>query len=405
MATKEKEKQEATEEPRQQEKTKEEVRDELAVQERAPLTIGQVKGGIVPKNFDEMWRFAILLHRSNLVPKGLNTVEKVVVALQMGMEVGLTPMAAIQNIAVINGRPSMWGDAALALVFASDLLDDFEEIPLFKPGSTPMRNGLILEGYEGPALDDGLCGFDVVALRAGKRSPVANRFTMADADRAGLRKKEGPWQEYPQRMLKMRARSWTLRDTCPDVLRGLWIREESMDLPMMVEGVVDTPKSDMESLRARLDDAAARTQERASEAASAVEDEPAVEEPPVSEPEPEEEEAPKEKKKRRSSKKDPDAEFQKIIVGLIERALPALEPFQPEPKQFFDSFVETVLEETFKQEEPDVMALDETRRKSFLLNLEMQVERWEEDAEENTPDADEEEPQDDDGPGLFPEEK
>jgi hypothetical protein len=52
---------------------------------------------------------------------------------------------------------------------------------------------------------------------------------MAMAEQARLTRKEGPWRSYPQRMLKMRARSWTLRDGFADVLRGLHIREEVDD--------------------------------------------------------------------------------------------------------------------------------------------------------------------------------
>ena len=40
----------------------------------------------------------------------------ILVAVQWGFEIGLAPMQALQNIAVINGRPSLWGDSLLALV-------------------------------------------------------------------------------------------------------------------------------------------------------------------------------------------------------------------------------------------------------------------------------------------------
>jgi hypothetical protein len=49
------------------------------------------------------------------------------------------------------------------------------------------------------------------------------------AQRAGLTRNEGPWQTYPERMLRMRARSWTMRDAFADVLRGLQLREEVED--------------------------------------------------------------------------------------------------------------------------------------------------------------------------------
>ena len=54
---------------------------------------------------------------------------------------------------------------------------------------------------------------------------------MADAKRAGLAGKSGPWTQYPRRMLQMRARGFALRDAFPDLLRGLVTAEEAMDYP------------------------------------------------------------------------------------------------------------------------------------------------------------------------------
>ncbi len=47
--------------------------------------------------------------------------------MQWGAQIGLQPLQAMQNIAVINGRPSIWGDAMLALVRSSGLLDFIRE--------------------------------------------------------------------------------------------------------------------------------------------------------------------------------------------------------------------------------------------------------------------------------------
>ncbi|NBW22213.1 MAG: hypothetical protein EBR82_81105, partial [Caulobacteraceae bacterium] len=60
-------------------------------------------------------------------------------------------------------------------------------------------------------------------------SEYTQYFTLAEAEKAGLTSKKGPWQEYPRRQLQMRARSWHLRDTYPDVLCGLGIAEEAID--------------------------------------------------------------------------------------------------------------------------------------------------------------------------------
>lgn len=187
--------------------------------EKAKIETGlTVMGGLIPKDFDGLYRFCTILAASGLMPRGLEKVEAVFVAVQMGLEVGLSPMQAVQNIAPINGRPAIWGDAVLGLVRASGLLEDF------------------VESTEGTYPDD-----DFRAVCSGKRKgekvPFVREFSIADAKQAGLwcqdtnndKLKYTPWYKYPKRMLQMRARSWALRDGFGDVLKGLRVAEEVLD--------------------------------------------------------------------------------------------------------------------------------------------------------------------------------
>ena len=68
-------------------------------------------------------------------------------------------------------------------------------------------------------------------------------FSIADAKRARLTNKPGPWQDYPSRMLKMRARGFALRDTFADMLGGLITTEEAKDYPVNI-----TPTEAMDQL-------------------------------------------------------------------------------------------------------------------------------------------------------------
>ena len=130
-----------------------------------------------------------------------------------GAEVGLPPFQAVQSIAVINGRPTMWGDGLLAVVQASGVrLKEWSEG----------------EGDERTAF--------CTCTRPGKdEEPVTRQFSTADAKKAGLWNKKGkegqdtPWITYPNRMLQMRARSWAIRDACSDITRGIVVREEVVD--------------------------------------------------------------------------------------------------------------------------------------------------------------------------------
>jgi hypothetical protein len=172
--------------------------------------------GLAPRSFDEAWRFAQMIAHSDLAPKDyIGKPANVMVAMQMGMELGLSPMAALQNIAVINGRPSLWGDAALAVVQAHPEYEWHKEE---------------LQGT----------GDAAVAVFIIKRKGHAEhtaKFSVSDAKKAGLWSKTGPWQTYPTRMLTWRARGFGLRDKFADALRGLITAEEAMDIPPVIDAV------------------------------------------------------------------------------------------------------------------------------------------------------------------------
>jgi hypothetical protein len=71
--------------------------------------------------------------------------------------------------------------------------------------------------------------------------PAETAFSVADAKRANLWGKSGPWTQYPARMLKHRARSFALRDQFGDALRGLRTVEEVQDDPVATARNVTPP--------------------------------------------------------------------------------------------------------------------------------------------------------------------
>lgn len=178
------------------------------------LASGGAVRAIVPQDFDGAWRIANAVVKAGMAPAGLDTSEKAMVAIMHGMEVGMTPMAALQSIAVVNGRPTIWGDGAIGLVRGSGKLEWIKER---------------IEG-QGDAMT-AVCE----VKRKGEPDPIKATFSVADAKQAHLWNKTGrngqptPWVTYPKRMLAMRARAFALRDAFADVLRGLGIAEEVQD--------------------------------------------------------------------------------------------------------------------------------------------------------------------------------
>jgi len=167
--------------------------------------------GLALASFEDAFRFSKMVAASEFAPKDFRgKPESCMLAIQHGSEVGLSPMQSLQSIAVINGRPTIWGDAALALVQSSPVCEYVREFT---------------EG-EGDALV-AVCE----AKRRGYPQPTVVRFSMADAKRAGLAGKSGPWSQYPARMLTLRARGFALRNAFADALRGLITAEEAQDYP------------------------------------------------------------------------------------------------------------------------------------------------------------------------------
>ena len=163
-----------------------------------------------PKTLTEAMEFATVLSKSGMVPDHYQgKPSNVLVAIQWGYELGLAPMQALQNISVIQGKPSIWGDAMLALVKAH---------PAFRG---------MHEQLEG---DTAICEVKR-EMENGEIETTVGSFSIAEANKAGLTNKRGPWQTYPNRMLKLRARGFALRDAFPDAIKGLITTEEARDYP------------------------------------------------------------------------------------------------------------------------------------------------------------------------------
>jgi len=175
---------------------------------KPPVEAGGALAALVPQNIDQAFRLAQALSSAgDMVPKHYQgKPNDTMAAILRGMEIGLNPMQALSSIAVINGRASLWGDAMPALVQRAGHHIDVE--------------------YEGQG--DNLTA--VATLTRGDTGKVVRRtFSLADAKRAGLLGKQGPWQQYPQRMIAHRARAWAIRDGAADALMGMQVAEETSD--------------------------------------------------------------------------------------------------------------------------------------------------------------------------------
>lgn len=172
----------------------------------------------VPNTPEGVFRLAQLTVKSGMAPKQWPThAEGVFMCLATGFELGLNYTQTINGIMIVNGRPKVWGDVALALCW---------------------RHASCVSIREWIDKDTAYCE----CVRKGNQEPIARKFTVDDAKKAGLWGKSGPWSQYPNRMLQMRARAFALRDAFADALNGMGIAEEALDTEMFVaDGQANVP--------------------------------------------------------------------------------------------------------------------------------------------------------------------
>lgn len=159
--------------------------------------------GIAIQTLEQAMIFAKAVIDGGWAPRDFKTPQSVMVAIQYGAEIGLSPMGALNSIAVINGKPGVYGDAGKALLRAKGF--DIEEV---------------CDGNRATC-----------TITHPNQKPVVRSFTVEDAKRAGLWGKPGPWQQYPTRMLMWRAFWWAARDAAAHVLKGVSGVEELRDIP------------------------------------------------------------------------------------------------------------------------------------------------------------------------------
>lgn len=189
------------------------------------------KTALMPDSLEGKLTMAELFLKSGIMPKDMNTKEKVFIALQYGHELGLSPMVSVQNIAVINGRPSLSTSLIKALVFEADILDDYKEIELVK--------------------DNSVFGYTVTCKRKNFNNIFDATFSLDDALQAGLilgikdgkiLAEKATWRGYTKDMLLYRAISRCLKKAVPEFFKGILTKEEAMDIDPEIDNKIPAEK-------------------------------------------------------------------------------------------------------------------------------------------------------------------
>jgi hypothetical protein len=170
------------------------------------------------EKIDAMKTLATTLLRSNFLPEAINSVDKAVTIMLKGMELGVPMMTALQNIAVVKGKPVVQGNVMLALIQRVG-------------GTWQVKKQTKTE-----------C--EIEFKRPGFSTYLA-KFTIEDAKQAGLLYKKGDiWKLYPQLMLFWRAVAIGARTLFSDVIQGMYIPEELADVQVTADGEIEIIQED-----------------------------------------------------------------------------------------------------------------------------------------------------------------
>lgn len=180
----------------------------VPISPRAEIALSD-KGIALPKSMEEEFRLAKAYLTGGLLPKHYTKPEQIMTAIQFARELGLKPLSALSEIAIINGKPVLYGTLPLALVYRSGFLESIEEVYVDAKG--------MQIGVEDSATE--IFGAVCRVRRKGMPSPKVTYFTLDDAKKANLFKNE-VWKMYTRRMLQCRARAQALKDLFPDALNG-----------------------------------------------------------------------------------------------------------------------------------------------------------------------------------------
>jgi hypothetical protein len=161
---------------------------------------------LVPRGLAEATQMSDTLSKSQLLPEHFRgKPSDVFLAIAFGLELGLGPIAALQSIYVIKGKPGLYADAMVALVLASGMAEYFTLVEMSADSAT----------WE--------------TKRHGAPAPTRVTVSIEQAQKAGWAAQNPKYGTEPDIMLSARAKGRLAKQVYPDVLKGIASVEEIRD--------------------------------------------------------------------------------------------------------------------------------------------------------------------------------
>lgn len=162
--------------------------------------------------FEHAQRVAKMLAASDLIPKEFKgNIQNVMIALELANRIGASPLAIMQNLYIVHGKPSFSSTFIISAINSCKRFDPLR----FKVEGTGDEMSCIAwttekgktERIEGPAV------------------------TMKMAKLEGWIEKNGSkWKTMPELMIRYRAAAFFGRLFAPEIMMGMHTREEILDV-------------------------------------------------------------------------------------------------------------------------------------------------------------------------------
>jgi hypothetical protein len=150
---------------------------------------------VISVEWDRELRGANYLMKSGLCPTGIKSAEAALFVILAGRDLGLSPVAALRNISVIQGKIELAADMQLALFARAG--GSFKWVTLSESEAALWLNAPWLA------------------------APHVSKWSMEDARRAQLTNGDN-WKKYPRAMLRSRAITAGLKDIGFDATAGVY---------------------------------------------------------------------------------------------------------------------------------------------------------------------------------------
>jgi hypothetical protein len=175
----------------------------LAVQESRPsgvMTIPRSIFHMERHHLEYLKLMAQMVASSSMIGGGsINTEGDAFLVMMKGIELGMSPLYAVDAIHIIKGKPSISAKGMLAMIYRSDKLESID-------------------------IDSKPSSCVITVKRSDQPKEQVIRWDVQRAAQMGLN--SGNWKTQPQTMLKWRAVSDMARSVFPDVIGGLYTTEE-----------------------------------------------------------------------------------------------------------------------------------------------------------------------------------